>query len=100
MRHALIRCLAAALLAAAPCPAQDVLDGIAAVVNGDVITFSQVRELVGARERALRSQLKGDELVKEVRAVRLAAPQPLDVELVNPVGKFRQLALQVEPPGA
>ena len=36
--------------------AAEVLDGVAAVVNGDVITFSQVREVVSARERALRAQ--------------------------------------------
>ena len=32
----------------------EVIDGVAAIVNSDVITISQVRELVGARERALR----------------------------------------------
>lgn len=52
---------------------QEVLDGIAAVVNGDVITFSQIRELVGARERALRDQLHGKELVAKVKEVRTAA---------------------------
>ena len=36
-----------------------VIDGIAAVVNGDVITYSQVRGLVGPRERLLQSQFKG-----------------------------------------
>lgn len=62
---------------------QDVLDGIAAVVNGDVITFSQVRELVGARERALRESFKGKELTDKVREVRLAALQDLiDRQLV------------------
>lgn len=85
MRQVFFRFLAVALFIAVSARAQDVLDGIAAVVNGDVITFSQVRELVGARERSLRSQLKGEELVKEVRAVRLAA---LD-DLID-----RQLILQ------
>ena len=46
-------------LLARQAPAQEVLDGIAAVVNQDVITFSQVRELVGAREKAGRETLKG-----------------------------------------
>ena len=36
--------------------AQEVLDGIAAVVNDDVITFSQVRDLVGPIEKAARDR--------------------------------------------
>jgi parvulin-like peptidyl-prolyl isomerase len=52
---------------------QQVLDGLAAVVNGDAITISQVRELVAAQERALRTQLSGKELEDKIRAVRLAA---------------------------
>ncbi len=59
-----------AVHAAAPA---DVVDGVAAIVNGDVITFSQVRELVGPRERGLRSSLQGEELVKRVREARLSA---------------------------
>jgi len=47
--------------------AQEVLDGIAAVVNNDVVTFSQVRELVGPKEKQARETLKGEELVKEIR---------------------------------
>ena len=31
-----------------------VVDGIAAIVNGDVITYSQVRQLSAPRERQLR----------------------------------------------
>lgn len=53
------------------------LDGIAAVVNGEVITFSQVRELVGAREKALRDQYKGQELMDKIKEVRLAAVKDL-----------------------
>ena len=53
--------------------AQEVLDGIAAVVNSEVITFSQVRELVAPKERAAREQYKGQELVEKVKEVRLAA---------------------------
>jgi peptidyl-prolyl cis-trans isomerase SurA len=57
--------------------AQEVLDGIAAVVNGEVITFSQVRELVGARERALRDNYRGQELVEKIKETRTAALQDL-----------------------
>jgi peptidyl-prolyl cis-trans isomerase SurA len=55
----------------------EVVNGIAAVVNGDVITYSQVRELVEPRERLLRSQFQGDELVAKIKEVRLAALKDL-----------------------
>ena len=54
-----------------------VIDGIAAIVNGDVITYSQVRGLVGPRERLLQSQFKGDELAKQIKAAREAALKDL-----------------------
>jgi len=52
---------------------QQVLDGIAAVVNEDVITFSQVRELIGSTEAAARQQLKGTELDEKIKEIRLRA---------------------------
>ena len=61
-----------ALLLTSAC-AQEVLDGIAAVVNNDVVTFSQVRELVGPKEKQARETLKGEELVEKIKEIRLAA---------------------------
>ena len=62
---------------------EQVLDGIAAVVNGEVITFSQVRELVVSREMALRQSLRGKELEDKVKETRLAAINDLiDRQLV------------------
>jgi peptidyl-prolyl cis-trans isomerase SurA len=54
-----------------------VVDGIAAVVNTDVITYSQVRALVGPRERLLQSQFKGEELAKQIKAARDSALKDL-----------------------
>ncbi|MCA1660321.1 MAG: peptidylprolyl isomerase [Verrucomicrobiaceae bacterium] len=56
---------------------QAVIDGIAAVVNGEVITYSQVRGLVGPRERLLSSQYRGEELQKKIQEVRKEALQDL-----------------------
>lgn len=53
--------------------AQDVLDGIAAVVNTEIVTFSQVRELVGPKEKQARETLKGEVLVEKIKEIRLAA---------------------------
>ena len=53
--------------------AQEVLDGVAAIVNGDVITFSQVREIVGDRERSLHSMYTGAELNAKIAETRLTA---------------------------
>lgn len=55
----------------------EVIDGVAAIVNDDVITISQVRELVGARERALREAYTGPDLVEKVKEMRLAALKDL-----------------------
>jgi peptidyl-prolyl cis-trans isomerase SurA len=55
----------------------EVVDGVAAVVNGDVVTYSQVRQVVGPREKLLRAQYTGDELVKKVKEARQAALQDL-----------------------
>lgn len=87
----MIRPLFAALLAAATLVASPlsqaalgqsdddarVIDGIAAIVNGEVITYSQVRGLSAPRERLLRSQFKGEQLEKEIAAAREAALQDL-----------------------
>jgi len=51
----------------------EVVDGVAAVVNSDVITYSQVRAVVGPREKLLRSQYTGDELVSKIKEARNAA---------------------------
>lgn len=68
-------------LAAACFPAQaqkaEVIDGVAAIVNSEVITISQVRELVGARERSLREVYRGQELENKVKEMRLAALKDL-----------------------
>ncbi|MBA2586702.1 MAG: hypothetical protein H0U99_09485, partial [Chthoniobacterales bacterium] len=53
------------------------INGIAAVVNGDVITYSQVRDLVGPREKLLRSQFSGEELITKIKEVRGAALKDL-----------------------
>ena len=54
-----------------------VVDGIAAIVNGEVITFSQVRELSAPRERLVRSQLTGKDLEKKLIELREAALKDL-----------------------
>jgi peptidyl-prolyl cis-trans isomerase SurA len=61
----------------------EVVDGIAAVVNGDVITYSQVRSLSEPREKLLRSQYTGQELQKQLREAReLALKDLVDRRLV------------------
>jgi peptidyl-prolyl cis-trans isomerase SurA len=59
------------------------VDGIAAVVNGEVITISQVRDLSGPRERQLRQQFTGQELEKQLKTSReLALKDLIDRQLV------------------
>ena len=59
------------------------VDGIAAIVNGDVITISQVRALSQPRERQLKTQFTGQELEKQLKAAReLALKDLIDRQLV------------------
>src|SRR6266511_1584470 len=93
MRH-IIRWFGIALLAASGpallplcCAAfgaePEAINGIAAVVNGDVITYSQVRMLSAPREKLLRSQYTGEELEKQLKQVReLALKDLVDRRLI------------------
>jgi peptidyl-prolyl cis-trans isomerase SurA len=83
MRPTFIALLSACLLNVPPvCQAAyaqqpEVVDGVAAIVNGDVITYSQVRVLVGPREKVLRSQFTGEDLVKQIKEARESALKDL-----------------------
>ena len=60
-----------------------VVDGIAAVVNGEVITYSQVRALSAPQERVLRQQYTGQELASKLTELReLAVKDLIDRRLV------------------
>src|SRR6266480_7251981 len=59
------------------------VNGIAAVVNGDVITISQVQSLSAPRVKQLRAQFTGEELEKHWKAAReLALKDLIDRQLV------------------
>lgn len=61
----------------------EVINGIAAVVNGDIITYSQVRAVVVPREKILRTQYTGEELVKKIKEIReLALKDLIDRQLI------------------
>jgi peptidyl-prolyl cis-trans isomerase SurA len=60
-------------LAAGP----EVIDGIAAIVNSDVITYSQLRSLSAPKEKLLRSQYRGEELAAKIKEAREAALKDL-----------------------
>jgi peptidyl-prolyl cis-trans isomerase SurA len=82
----------AALVSFSSLEAQDpqVLDGVAAVVNGDVITFSQVRELTGPLENQAKGNLSGEALGNRIKEVRLRALNDLiDRQLI--LQEFRKL---------
>jgi len=55
----------------------EIVDGVAAIVNNDVITISEVRAVVAPREQALRQMLSGQELIDKVKEARLAALKDL-----------------------
>ncbi len=68
----------------------EVIDGIAAIVNHDVVTISQVRELIGARERSMREIYSGAELENKLKEMRLSAIKDLiDRQLI--LQEFKKL---------
>ena len=81
----------------------EVVDGVAAVValgddknpaKKEIITYSQVRDLVAPREKVLRAQFTGDELAKKVREARDAALKDLiDRQLI--IQAFRKENFEV-----
>ena len=75
-------------------PQPQVVDGMAAIVNGDVITYSQVRQLSAPREKLLRSQLTGQDLENKVREVRqLALKDLIDRRLIIQAFKKESYAI-------
>src|SRR5256885_4404793 len=100
--RSLIRPFAIALLALAGLPIlraasaaePQIVDGIAAIVNGEVITYSQVRALSAPREKLLRSQFTGNELENKLLEMRqLALRDLVDRRLV--IQAFKKESYQI-----
>jgi parvulin-like peptidyl-prolyl isomerase len=91
--------LAAAVLAlsVAPLPAQQeqrMVDGIAAVVNSNVITYGQVRELLMFRQRSLNELYQGEELKAKMKESQDAALKDLiDRQLI--IDSFKEQGFQI-----
>src|ERR1700736_2556765 len=86
----LVTCFIPQIRAAEP----EVIDGVAAIVNGDVITFSQVQEVSGPRERTLREQYTGQELIDKIQEARLSALNDLiDRQLIVQEFKKKQYSM-------
>ena len=77
IRAVVFLALAFALAGKAFAQRVEVIDGIAAIVNNDVVTISQVRDLIGARERSLREIYSGAELENKLKEMRLSAIKDL-----------------------
>jgi len=79
-----------------PLSAQEVLDGLAAVVNNSPVTFSQVRELVAVREKAASEQFQGAELNEKIKQIRTEAIGELvDRQLI--LQYFKEKGFQLPP---
>jgi parvulin-like peptidyl-prolyl isomerase len=93
-----VRLAAAALaLSAAMLPAQQeqrMVDGIAAVVNSNVITYGQVRELLMFRQRSLNETYQGDELKAKMKESQDAALKDLvDRQLI--IDSFKEQGFSI-----
>jgi peptidyl-prolyl cis-trans isomerase SurA len=71
-----------------------VLDGVAAVVNDEVITFSQVRELTTMLENQVNATYQGAERTEKIKEIRLRAVNDLiDRQLI--LQEFRKLKASI-----
>lgn len=90
-------CLAALLCLAAPAFPQSSSNGIAAVVNGNIITKSEVRDAVNAQEQMMRLEYQNDPaaLQKELANLRATALDSLiDRELV--LAEFKRMGAAIK----
>jgi hypothetical protein len=83
--------LAALLLNLLPAPAlEPFVDGVAAAVNDDVITFSQVQDLTRPLEGVINRDLTGDVRTKKIQEVRISALNDLiDRQLI--IQEFKKM---------
>jgi parvulin-like peptidyl-prolyl isomerase len=92
---AVVFCLGA-VLPSGQIHAQEVLDGLAAVVNDSPVTFSQVRELVAAREQAASQLFQGAELNEKIKLIRTEAiGELIDRQLI--LQYFKEKGFQLPP---
>lgn len=95
LRH--LTCLAALLCSAVPAFSQSSSNGIAAIVNGNVITKSEVRDAVNAQEQMLRMQYQNDPatLQREMATLKATALDGLiDRELV--LAEFKRMGAAIK----
>ena len=91
IRVAVLSVLSLAFAGSALAQRAEVIDGIAAIVNNDVVTISQVRDLIGARERSLREVYRGPELESKIKEMRTGAINDLiDRQLI--LQEFKKLS--------
>ncbi len=93
-----LRSNACALLAAVLCASANaqerMVDGIAAVVNSNVITYGQIRELLMFRQRSLEGNTQGEEMQKKMRESQEAALKDLvDRQLI--IDEFKTQGFQI-----
>lgn len=73
---------------------QEVVDGMAAVVNGEVITYSQVRALAAAQQKSVADLYHGDELQTKMKEVQKQAIKDLiDQALILQEFKKREFTI-------
>jgi parvulin-like peptidyl-prolyl isomerase len=92
IRIAVFSVVALALAGSALAQRAEVIDGIAAIVNNDVVTISQVRDLIGARERSLREVYRGQELEDKIKEIERRRSRSIDRQLIQEFKKLQEEA--------
>ena len=82
------------LTLAAVATATDIVDGVAAIVNDKVITYSEVRQFVSPVVQQLRRNYTGDDLIEQVRKAQMDALNQL-IERALIIQEFKEKGFKI-----
>jgi peptidyl-prolyl cis-trans isomerase SurA len=94
MKRQVAAVAAAMLMFAGAAPAVEIIDGVAAIVNDKVITYSEVRQFVQPVVQQLRRNFSGDDLIEQVRKAQMDALNQL-IERALIIQEFNEKSYKI-----
>ena len=94
MKRQMAAVAAAMLVFAGAASAVEIIDGVAAIVNDKVITYSEVRQFVQPVVQQLRRNFSGDDLIEQVRKAQMDALNQL-IERALIIQEFNEKSYKI-----
>ena len=94
MKRQMAAVAAAMLMFAGAAPAVEIIDGVAAIVNDKVITYSEVRQFVQPVVQQLRRNFTGQDLIEQVRKAQMDALNQL-IERALIIQEFNEKSYKI-----